>query len=90
MKNLNFIPHTGNNIPVPSSALVVYRTTSEDTPRSHIHAPTYAHKLNWSYRPIIGRILEYAVVMGASANHPFLSKPPSRGRTVNNGSKKRK
>ena len=70
-----FVKHVGNTCPVASTDLVVYRTTSEENPCSHIHHPIPAHKINLgtafsTTRPRggqekfigIGRILDYAVV----------------------------
>jgi hypothetical protein len=61
MQNYKFVEHTGNNIPVLPETLVVYRTTSVNTPVSHIHHPIEAGKLNWSDEDqYMGAILEYA------------------------------
>lgn len=64
MSRFNFIQHAGDLCPVRPEALVVYRTTSKDTPVSHVHGAVMAKELVWSFRPSMGRILEYAVVGG--------------------------
>ena len=69
MKKYNFQQHTGDKRPVPPNALVVYRTRAKgiDRPKSHIHMPQVADKLNWSSDCAIGQIVEYAVVGKAKA-----------------------
>ena len=64
MKKYNFQQHTSDKRPVPMNALVVYRTKAKgiDQPKSHIHMPQVADKLNWSSDCELGRIVEYAVV----------------------------
>tara|TARA_B110000503_G_C7163142_1_gene420606 strand:- start:3152 stop:3358 length:207 start_codon:yes stop_codon:yes gene_type:complete len=68
MKDLNFVRHytpfISNTIcPVDEDAMVVYRTTSSETPLSHIHHPIKAGLLNWnSVEQHIGVIFDYAVV----------------------------
>ena len=61
MQNYKFVEHTTNILPVKPETLVVYRTTSVNTPVSHIHHPIEAGKLNWSDKDqYMGSILEYA------------------------------
>jgi hypothetical protein len=64
LKNYNFQQHTSDKRPVPMNVLVVYRTKAKgiDQPKSHIHMPQVADKLNWSADCALGRIVEYAVV----------------------------
>lgn len=64
MSRFNFVRHSGDLCPVRPEALVVYRTTSKLTPVSHVHAAVMAKELVWSFRPSMGRILDYAVVGG--------------------------
>lgn len=59
---MQLIKHIGEKCPVPPDALIIYRTTSRDTPTSHIHLPMKAIDLDWTNRPKIGRILEYRIV----------------------------
>ena len=59
MNNIEFIPHTGTDRPVPERSYVVYRTTMKP---NHIHLPIEAHEIDWSHDPITGRIKDYAVV----------------------------
>jgi hypothetical protein len=61
MQNYKFVEHTTNILPLLPETLVVYRTTSVNTPVSHIHHPIEAGKLNWSDEDqYMGSILEYA------------------------------
>lgn len=61
-KNLKFHPHTSSKSPVSGETVVVYRTTSPENARSHIHFPIKAKHVIWSNVPHLGRILEYAIV----------------------------
>lgn len=58
----NFVTHVGERCPLPPDTIVVYRTTSKHSLVSHIHGHVKAGALNWSKRPAMGRILDYAVV----------------------------
>lgn len=63
-----FTAHTQNRCPVLLDSIVIYRTTSIENRRSHIHAPIPAWKVNWARDGSvdIGTVLEYAVVRGAN------------------------
>ena len=62
MKDYKFHKHTGISSPVSDDTMVVYRTTSTATPKSHIHLPVKAKDLNWSDDELyMGRILEWAL-----------------------------
>lgn len=73
MKNLKFSKHLGYRSPVPKTAYVVYRTTSEDTKISHVHVRMLAGLLNWSTDLQFGRIHSYCVV--PQPNLPGKQKP---------------
>ncbi|MBT6472509.1 MAG: hypothetical protein HOK52_14760 [Candidatus Marinimicrobia bacterium] len=54
--------HTGTTCPVAPETIVVYRTTSSETPLSHIHHPIQAGLLTWNHSDqFMGGILEYAL-----------------------------
>ena len=62
MKNYRFIKHTGITSPVSDDTMVVYRTTSRNTPISHVHLPVRAGDINWTEEELyMGRILEWAL-----------------------------
>lgn len=60
--NYDFITHVGERCPVPPYSIVVYRTTSKHRLVSHVHGHVLAGVLDWSKKPQMGRILDYAVV----------------------------
>jgi hypothetical protein len=62
MKNYKFNKHTGTTSPVSDDIMVVYRTTSRNTPESHIHHPICAGDINWGEEELyMGEILEWAL-----------------------------
>jgi hypothetical protein len=64
MKKLKFKKRIDGQCPVHPDTLVVYRTTSELRPVSHIHHPIRAGDLNWATDVLfMGTILDYAEVV---------------------------
>jgi len=59
---LTFIKHTGNVCPIPMDSVVVYRTTSPENFRSHVHVAASADVLTWDDSAHMGRIYEYAII----------------------------
>ena len=63
---MEFIPHTGNSCPVPSMTVVSYRTVVEidgiDNISAHGYFPMLAGRIDWTNRPVVGRIHSYRVI----------------------------
>jgi len=102
MRNIEFITHTGTSRPVPIGTYVIYRTVSECNKAgvasisNIIHQPMLAENIDWTDKPVLGRIYEYAAVDEPKGLRRWViskskaSRLKSRGRTINDGSKNRK
>ena len=66
---MDFIRHTGNEMPVKPSARVIYRCISSNGELSHVHHAIEAGDVNWSkagqnLRNLgLGRIYDYKVIL---------------------------
>ena len=101
MRNIVFITHSGISRPVPVGTYVIYRTVTEGhydigvlKYSNIIHLPMLAENIDWSEKPVLGRIYDYAIVNKPKSFGNWISsrgrKAPARGRAINNGSKNRK
>lgn len=69
---MDFIRHTGKEMPVKPSARVIYRCISSNSELSHVHHAIEAGDVNWtdvtktgrgSEKLALGRVHEYKVIL---------------------------
>lgn len=62
MKELKMHDRKGMPDDVNMDDSVIYTTKANGGKESHIHAPIKAHMLDWSKKPVLGKIYSYAVI----------------------------